>query len=173
MRRFAVAACAFALAGTWMLAPAFAADTDKAAGQDKSTMDKVKDKASDTKDTIKEKASEATEKIKEKASAVKEKVTGKKQAKTQNADVRTAQQALKDKGFDPGPIDGVKGPRTTAAVKKYQQAEGMTASGNLDDETMNRLRAAGGTSSSGAKEKAPAASPATSDEKSQTKKPSE
>ena len=30
-----------------------------------------------------------------------------------SGDVRSAQQALRDKGFDPGPIDGVMGPRTT------------------------------------------------------------
>ena len=39
------------------------------------------------------------------------------------AQVITMQQALKDKGFDPGPIDGTVGPRTSAALSSYQKAE--------------------------------------------------
>ena len=33
--------------------------------------------------------------------------------------VREVQQALLDAGYDPGPIDGVMGPRTKAALRKY------------------------------------------------------
>ena len=29
------------------------------------------------------------------------------------------QQALKDKGFDPGPVDGIDGPQTVSALKSY------------------------------------------------------
>ena len=35
--------------------------------------------------------------------------------------VREAQQALKDKGHDPGPIDGMWGPQTQQAVKEFQE----------------------------------------------------
>lgn len=42
------------------------------------------------------------------------------------AQVMAMQQALKDKGFDPGPIDGVVGPRTTAALRDYQRAQNVT-----------------------------------------------
>ena len=42
------------------------------------------------------------------------------------------QQALKDKGFDPGPIDGTVGPRTTAAVRAYQKAEHLTMTGEMN-----------------------------------------
>jgi uncharacterized protein (TIGR02594 family) len=38
-------------------------------------------------------------------------------------DYREIQQALKDRGFDPGEIDGVPGRRTTAAVIAFQKAE--------------------------------------------------
>ena len=34
-----------------------------------------------------------------------------------SAKVRTAQQALADKGYNPGPVDGLMGPKTRAAVE--------------------------------------------------------
>ena len=42
--------------------------------------------------------------------------------------VRAVQAALSKRGFDPGPIDGVPGPRTTAAVRAFQVANRMLAS---------------------------------------------
>lgn len=42
------------------------------------------------------------------------------------AQVVAMQQALKDEGFDPGPIDGIVGPRTNAALRDYQRAENST-----------------------------------------------
>ena len=35
--------------------------------------------------------------------------------------VRQLQEALKEAGHDPGPIDGIFGPKTEAAVKKFQR----------------------------------------------------
>jgi peptidoglycan hydrolase-like protein with peptidoglycan-binding domain len=67
--------------------------------------------------------------------------------------VKAAQQALKDKGQDPGPIDGVMGPKTQAALKAFQQAEGLTTTGRLDSETMAKLGVGEGGGSS------PSASP--------------
>jgi len=58
-----------------------------------------------------------------------------------DADVERAQQALKQSGHDPGPIDGVAGPRTTAALKAYQKANGLQTSGQLDDATRAKLAA--------------------------------
>jgi peptidoglycan hydrolase-like protein with peptidoglycan-binding domain len=55
------------------------------------------------------------------------------------ASVRDAQQALKDKGYDPGPVDGINGPATKAAVKKYQEKESLTANGHLDAKTLDSL----------------------------------
>src|SRR5260370_39810874 len=34
--------------------------------------------------------------------------------------IRRAQQALQAKGFDPGPIDGVVGPKTEDAIRNFQ-----------------------------------------------------
>jgi peptidoglycan hydrolase-like protein with peptidoglycan-binding domain len=53
--------------------------------------------------------------------------------------VREAQQALKDKGFDAGPIDGIMGPKTSAAVKEFQQAQGLKSTGQLDAQTLSAL----------------------------------
>lgn len=36
--------------------------------------------------------------------------------------IRALQQLLKDEGFDPGPVDGLDGPRTQAAVKAFSNA---------------------------------------------------
>jgi len=53
--------------------------------------------------------------------------------------VRAVQEALKTKGFDPGPIDGVKGPQTTQAVKDFQRAENLEVTGRADSATLNKL----------------------------------
>ncbi|GHG09638.1 peptidoglycan-binding protein [Streptomyces hydrogenans] len=46
-----------------------------------------------------------------------------------NDDVKDFQRALKSKGYDPGPIDGVYGDRTKAACTRFQKAQGWTGSG--------------------------------------------
>ena len=43
--------------------------------------------------------------------------------------VRDLQEALKAIGYNPGPIDGVFGATTEAAVKAFQQAKGISADG--------------------------------------------
>lgn len=53
--------------------------------------------------------------------------------------VREAQRALRDLGYQPGPLDGVVGPRTKQALVRYQQAERIQVTGRLDSETMVRL----------------------------------
>ena len=53
--------------------------------------------------------------------------------------------------FNPGPIDGLMGPRTSAALREFQQKEDLKETGRLDAETRAHLMASSG---------APAASPA-------------
>jgi peptidoglycan hydrolase-like protein with peptidoglycan-binding domain len=53
--------------------------------------------------------------------------------------VRRVQTMLKEKGFDPGPIDGVVGSRTMAALHAYQDAYGIKASGSIDNQTLFAL----------------------------------
>lgn len=50
-----------------------------------------------------------------------------------------AQARLKAAGFDPGPIDGVLGPRTQAALRRYQASQGLPETGALDDATQRVL----------------------------------
>jgi peptidoglycan hydrolase-like protein with peptidoglycan-binding domain len=53
--------------------------------------------------------------------------------------VREAQRALRDLGYHPGPIDGTFSLRTRSALEKYQLAEKLPVTGQLDAETMARL----------------------------------
>src|SRR5215207_7543112 len=53
--------------------------------------------------------------------------------------VREIQQALKDKGFDPGGIDGVWGRKTIAAVKQLQSQQGLAVDGLIGPKTKARL----------------------------------
>jgi peptidoglycan hydrolase-like protein with peptidoglycan-binding domain len=55
------------------------------------------------------------------------------------ANVSQIQQALNDKGFDAGPVDGKAGPKTKSALKQFQQAQGISASGRLDGPTLVAL----------------------------------
>src|SRR5205823_69580 len=112
---------AAALIGTvWILGPAAAqTTTDKMENKAERAKDKAEDKTESAMDKVKEKAHDAKEKIVETKDKVVDKVKGKKnkiEAKSEGTNVRTAQQALRDQGYNPGPIDGVMGPRTSAAV---------------------------------------------------------
>lgn len=49
------------------------------------------------------------------------------------------QQALKDKGFDPGPVDGVIGAGTKKAIKAWQRSEGLPEDGYASLDTLTRL----------------------------------
>jgi peptidoglycan hydrolase-like protein with peptidoglycan-binding domain len=55
-------------------------------------------------------------------------------------EVREMQAWLKAFGFDPGPLDGVPGSRTTAAVKRYQAARQTETSGQLDRSLLRQVR---------------------------------
>ncbi len=55
------------------------------------------------------------------------------------ATVRNVQQALNDKGYDPGPIDGQWGPNTEDAVRRFQQASGLPQTGGLEGSTLAAL----------------------------------
>lgn len=53
--------------------------------------------------------------------------------------VPEAQARLKHAGFDPGPIDGILGPRTEQALRRYQTEHGLPESGVLDEATRSSL----------------------------------
>ena len=76
-------------------------------------------------------------------------------------DVKTVQEALKEKGFDPGPADGVMGQKTREALRSFQQSKNIKATRRIDAETAQQLGLqqgsrgsmdkSGGSSSSGMK----------------------
>jgi len=53
--------------------------------------------------------------------------------------VRNVQQALNDKGYNAGPLDGQWGPATEDAVRKFQRASGLPETGQLEQPTLNAL----------------------------------
>jgi Bacterial protein of unknown function (DUF937)/Putative peptidoglycan binding domain len=54
-------------------------------------------------------------------------------------DIRQVQQALKNQGQYPGPIDGIMGPRTRRALRDFQKANGLEQTGTVDEATMQKL----------------------------------
>jgi peptidoglycan hydrolase-like protein with peptidoglycan-binding domain len=54
-------------------------------------------------------------------------------------DVKKIQEALKDKGNDPGALDGRMGPKTREALKSFQTANKLKATGMMDAETAKQL----------------------------------
>jgi peptidoglycan hydrolase-like protein with peptidoglycan-binding domain len=126
------------LVSSAVLAPAGAGDA-----QDKAT--ETKDRVSDTAGDVKEGLKSAGEKVKEKAVDAKDEVKSRlgraddRGTSGGQVDVREAQEALKAKGFDPGAIDGVMGPRTRAAVRDFQKQNGLPETGRLDTATASQL----------------------------------
>ena len=53
--------------------------------------------------------------------------------------IRSVQAALKGAGYDPGPIDGDAGQKTTTALIKYQKENGLIADGIIGSQTLNSL----------------------------------
>jgi hypothetical protein len=193
MNKMTTAACALAMGLAWAAAPAMAQTTteqkaqkieqkgDQKADQLEQKADKTRAEADQKADKVR---AEGTDKpaegkmerawdktkatTKDMGHKAKEAVTPDKTKAEAAVDVRGSQQALREKGFDPGPIDGVMGPRTTAAVRDFQSKEGLMATGQLDADTRARLAGLSGAQSGTTRSdsSAPAASPSTSTEKS-------
>ncbi|MDP9195404.1 MAG: peptidoglycan-binding protein [Pseudomonadota bacterium] len=53
--------------------------------------------------------------------------------------IMEVQRALKSAGYDPGPVDGVLGPRTRSALQEFQRNGGLDVTGRLDQETLSAL----------------------------------
>lgn len=61
--------------------------------------------------------------------------------------VMYVQQALNTLGYDAGPVDGQSGPKTRAAVSKYQKKSGLQRNGHISEDLLDRLLADQGTTS--------------------------
>lgn len=70
-------------------------------------------------------------------------------------DVEHVQQQLKDRGYYLGPIDGVMGQSTQAALEAYQRDHGLRVTGNLDQPTLRTLSRDTGTAATSAPSAAP------------------
>src|SRR2546427_99841 len=162
MYKLATAALAVALGISLSAIPAMSADDKKTLeAKDKIKAKVKKESAEDQaeaarkaegKDTVGAKVDRGVEKTKAKARETKDKIAAQTES---SAEIRQGQMALKEKGHDPGPIDGIHGPRTSAALRAYQKAENIKVTGRLDADTESHLM---GQASSGAT--TPSASPA-------------
>jgi peptidoglycan hydrolase-like protein with peptidoglycan-binding domain len=75
-------------------------------------------------------------------------------AGSSTASIMAVQQALKDKGYDPGPIDGKMNSKTQSALKSFQSASSLPATGVLDSGTANKLGVSSSSSSSSSSSRA-------------------
>ncbi len=63
-----------------------------------------------------------------------------KKAVTKGSDeVKKIQEALKDKGQDPGTIDGIMGKKTREAIRAFQKSNDLKVTGRIDKETADKL----------------------------------
>jgi len=60
-----------------------------------------------------------------------------------NATVRDIQAGLQRLGYNPGPADGRMGPKTSAAIRQYQQDNGMPVDGQPSQAVLDSIRAKG------------------------------
>lgn len=58
--------------------------------------------------------------------------------------VRSVQQNLADRGYDPGPVDSRWGPRTQGALQSFQKDQNIRGSGRPDPQTLAALGVEGG-----------------------------
>jgi peptidoglycan hydrolase-like protein with peptidoglycan-binding domain len=55
-------------------------------------------------------------------------------------DVKDLQSILKDLGLDPGPIDGILGPKTRKALRDFQKKQELPVTGLPDEKTVQALQ---------------------------------
>ena len=61
------------------------------------------------------------------------------EAPLSRAEVKALQQALNEQGYDAGTPDGVIGPATRAALRRYQQSQGLVADGFATQALLRRI----------------------------------
>jgi len=68
-----------------------------------------------------------------------------------SSDVRAAQEKLSDMGYDVGTADGKVGPKTRAALRKFQADKGLSQTVRLDHHTLAALNADHSSPTSGSR----------------------
>ena len=61
------------------------------------------------------------------------------QTELSSSEVKSIQQELKSKGLHAGPVDGIIGPETKAALEQFQKQNGIKATGEADEKTLAAL----------------------------------
>jgi peptidoglycan hydrolase-like protein with peptidoglycan-binding domain len=84
--------------------------------------------------------------------------------------IKQAQEKLSSKGHDVQ-ADGVLGPKTQAALKEFQQKEGIQASGRLDQETLAALGVEEGSAGTGSSSPASTGAPSPQSSSERTAEP--
>lgn len=69
-------------------------------------------------------------------------IQGRLEEGAEGTSVERLQEALAALGFDPGPIDGLYGPMTSAAVEAFKRAQGLSADGIANEETVSAINRA-------------------------------
>jgi TPR repeat protein len=59
-----------------------------------------------------------------------------------NTAVVNVQEMLKQQGFKPGPMDGIAGPRTVAAIREFEKKNGLPVTGSVSEALIARLKIA-------------------------------
>jgi peptidoglycan hydrolase-like protein with peptidoglycan-binding domain len=62
-----------------------------------------------------------------------------KPAALQSSDIKKVQEALHEKGYYKGQIDGILGSQTRAGIRQYQKSENLPVTGHLDAKTAGKL----------------------------------
>lgn len=128
-----------ALLGALAASPAFAAGMDKESGQSSSYQSgQSTTQASPPISNEQQSAAPSTSSTRSMQGAAADETS-----------IRQAQQALKDKGYQVGEIDGVMGDNTRQALMKFQQDQGMQATGELDQKTIAALEGTGSSTQQG------------------------
>jgi hypothetical protein len=55
------------------------------------------------------------------------------------SDVQMIQRSLQNRGYNPGPLDGIMGPRTEDALRRFQTDNGINANGRITAGTLDQL----------------------------------
>jgi hypothetical protein len=60
--------------------------------------------------------------------------------KNQDSGIKQIQSLLNTLGFNAGPIDGIKGRQTIRAIRSFQRERGIPVTGELDNETEQKIK---------------------------------
>jgi lipid-binding SYLF domain-containing protein/peptidoglycan hydrolase-like protein with peptidoglycan-binding domain len=127
-------------------------DTGKTTEKKSKTSDNTQSTSTTQSDNKAANADKSTNSTTDKSTTTKEKSASKKGTKKTSGlskdKVLQTQSALKKEGFDPGPVDGIMGPMTMAALRNFQSHNHLEVTGTITPETQSLLMGTASTGSS-------------------------